>query len=36
LKSSIDIIRACIGKYRLPEPLRRADFLSRHIKKTLL
>ena len=32
LKSSIDIIRACTGSYRIPEPLRRADILSKKMK----
>ena len=29
LKTSIEIVLGCIGKYRIPEPLRRADFLSK-------
>ena len=33
LKSSIDIVLTCISKYRIPEPLRRADFLSKRIKR---
>jgi deoxyribonuclease V len=32
LKSSIDIIRACTGSYRIPEPLRQADILSKKKK----
>jgi deoxyribonuclease V len=36
LKSSIKIILGCTGKYRIPEPIRRADFISKKIKKTLL
>lgn len=32
LKSSIEIVLGCISKYRIPEPLRRADFLSKKIK----
>lgn len=32
LKGSIDIIRACTGSYRIPEPLRRADILSKKMK----
>src|SRR4030042_2079901 len=35
LKSSIEIILGCTGKYRIPEPLRRADFLSKKIKASL-
>jgi deoxyribonuclease V len=35
LKSSIDIIRTCTDTYRIPEPLRRADFLSKKIKTSL-
>lgn len=39
LKSSVEIILKCTGKYRIPDPLRRADILSketkREIKKTL-
>lgn len=33
LMSSIDIILNCIGKYRIPEPLRRADLLSKRMKQ---
>jgi len=33
LKDSIDIVLNCISKYRIPEPLRRADYLSKRIKK---
>jgi len=33
LKSSIKIVLNCISKYRIPEPLRRADFLSKRIKR---
>ena len=32
----IEIALACTGKYRIPEPLRRADFISKIIKKDLL
>ena len=35
LKSSIDIVLTCISKYRIPEPLRRADFLSKRIKREI-
>jgi deoxyribonuclease V len=35
LKSSIEIVQKCSGKYRIPEPLRRADFLSKKIKTSL-
>lgn len=35
LKGSIEIVLGCIGRYRIPEPLRRADSLSKklHAKK---
>ena len=33
LKASIDIVLNCISKYRIPEPLRRADYLSKSIKR---
>lgn len=33
LKSSIEIVLNCISKYRIPEPLRRADYLSKSIKR---
>jgi deoxyribonuclease V len=33
LKGSIEIILRCISKYRIPEPLRRADFISKKIKR---
>ena len=33
LKASIDIVLNCISKYRIPEPLRRADYLSKRIKR---
>lgn len=33
LKGSIKIILRCISKYRIPEPLRRADFISKKIKR---
>jgi deoxyribonuclease V len=36
LKSSIEIVLNCIGKYRIPEPLRRADFLSKRGKQEIL
>lgn len=35
LTDSIDIIMRSLGKYRLPEPVRRADMLSKKIKKFL-
>jgi deoxyribonuclease V len=31
LKTSIEIVLECTGKYRIPEPLRRADFLSKQM-----
>lgn len=33
LKGAIDIVLKCTGKYRIPEPLRRADQLSKKLKK---
>jgi deoxyribonuclease V len=33
LKASIEIVLGCTGNYRIAEPLRRADFLSKKIKK---
>ncbi len=36
LKNSMNIVLACTLKYRIPEPLRRADFISKKIKKELL
>ncbi len=36
LKASIDIVLNCISKYRIPEPLRRADYLSKRIKREIL
>lgn len=35
LKGSIEIVLRCTTKYRLPEPLRRADHLSRKLKRGL-
>jgi len=33
LQSSVDIILQCTGKFRIPDPLRRADRLSKEIKR---
>jgi len=33
LKTSIEIVLGCTGKFRIPEPLRTADFLSKKIKR---
>ncbi len=33
LKGSIEIVLGCTGKYRIPEPLRRADMISKKMKK---
>lgn len=33
IKSSIDIVLNCVLRYRIPEPLRRADILSKRYKK---
>ena len=35
LAQSLEIVLACTGKYRIPEPLRRADALSKEIARTL-
>jgi deoxyribonuclease V len=35
LRGSLDIMLGCIRKYRIPEPLRRADFISKKIKREL-
>lgn len=35
LKGSIEIVMRCISKYRIPEPLRRADSLSKMLKKEI-
>lgn len=32
LKTSVEIVLRCTGRFRIPEPLRRADMLSRRIK----
>jgi deoxyribonuclease V len=36
LKASIEIVLGCTSKYRIPEPLRRADFLSKKLKRDLV
>ncbi len=36
IKSSIEIVMKCISQYRIPEPLRRADRLSKRHKKALM
>ncbi|MEW6115489.1 MAG: deoxyribonuclease V [Nitrospirota bacterium] len=35
LESSIKIVLSCTGKYRIPEPVRRADMLSKKLKMEL-
>jgi deoxyribonuclease V len=35
IQRSIEIVLACSQKYRIPEPLRRADFISKKIKREL-
>jgi deoxyribonuclease V len=35
LKTSIEIVLGCTGKYRIPEPLRRADLLSKKNRKQI-
>lgn len=32
LEGAVEIVMKCIGRYRLPEPLRRADIISKHKK----
>jgi deoxyribonuclease V len=36
LKSSIEIVLNCVSEYRIPEPLRKADSLSKKIKRAQL
>jgi deoxyribonuclease V len=36
LKNSIKIVCGCTSTYRIPKPLRRADFISKKIKRELL
>jgi deoxyribonuclease V len=36
LKKAIDIVLNCTSKYRIPEPLREADHLSKRLKKKIL
>lgn len=36
LENSIRIVLGCITKYRIPEPLRRADFISKKIKREII
>lgn len=33
LKDSIGVVMTCVSRYRIPEPLRRADFLSKKMKR---
>jgi deoxyribonuclease V len=35
LEGAINIVLNCTGKYRIPEPLRRADILSKKLKKSI-
>jgi deoxyribonuclease V len=35
LRSSVEIVLNCTIKYRIPEPLRRADFISKRIKREI-
>ena len=35
LQSSLEIILKCTGKYRIPDPLRRADILSKEAKREI-
>jgi deoxyribonuclease V len=36
LKTSIEIVLECTGKYRIPDPLRMADFISKKLKREKL
>lgn len=36
IRDSLDVVLACTGKFRIPEPLRYADRLSRMIKKRMI
>jgi deoxyinosine 3'endonuclease (endonuclease V) len=36
IKSSIRIVLGCSSGYRIPEPLRRADILTKELKRKLL
>jgi len=36
IRSSVRVVLACCRKYRIPEPIRRAHFLSQKIKRELL
>ncbi len=36
IRGSMGIVLACSQKYRIPEPLRRADFIAKKIKRELL
>lgn len=36
LETSIEIVLGCTDKFRIPEPLRRADFLSKKMKREFL
>ncbi len=33
IEGSIEVVKGCVGRYRLPEPLRMADILTRTLKK---
>ncbi len=35
LSQAIDIVLKCIGKYRIPEPIRRADIISKRLKAVI-
>lgn len=35
LKGSIEVVLRCTSKYRIPEPLRRADFMSKRLRKEI-
>ncbi len=36
ITSSVEVVMKCISRYRIPEPLRRADIVSKRLKKDLM
>ena len=34
IKNAVEVVRKCLGKYRITEPIRRADALTKKLKKT--
>jgi deoxyribonuclease V len=33
IKGAVEVVSGCLGKYRIPEPLRCADLLTKKIKR---